>query len=90
MDDIEALYLLRQQKDALKNLTKPVDPKTSSENYQIVQETVFKTMTETREDIEKVSKYALQITEQLENVRELVKICSIQISEKLQYLLKSK
>lgn len=90
MDDIEALYLLHQQKDALKNLTKPVDPKTSSENYQIVQETVFKTMTETREDIEKVSKYALQITEQLENVRELVKICSIQISEKLQYLLKSK
>ncbi|XP_052059579.1 uncharacterized protein LOC127700210 isoform X2 [Mytilus californianus] len=85
MVDIEALHLLRQRKEALKKLPNPADPNISFEKYE---ETVSKTMTKTQTDLEKVSKYATEIIEELENVRELVKNCSVKIGEHLQELMK--
>lgn len=85
MVEIEALNLLRQRKEALKKLPNPADQNISFEKYE---ETVSRTMTKTQTDIETVSKYATEIIEELENVRELVKNCSIKIGEHLQELMK--
>ncbi|VDI38088.1 Hypothetical predicted protein [Mytilus galloprovincialis] len=85
MDDIEALHLLRQRKDALEQLPTPDDPNLSFKKYE---EIVSKTMTKTQTDIEKVSKYAKEIIEEFEKVRELVKNCSVKIGEQLQDLMK--
>ncbi|CAG2190528.1 unnamed protein product [Mytilus edulis] len=85
MDDIEALHLLRQRKDALEQLPTPNDPNLSFKKYE---EIVSKTMTKTQTDIEKVSKYAKEIIEEFEKVRELVKNCSVKIGEQLQDLMK--
>lgn len=85
MDDIEALDLLRQRKDALELLPTPDDPNISFKKYE---ESVSKTMTKTQLDIEKVSKYAKAIIEEFEKVRELVKSCSVKIGEQLQDLMK--
>lgn len=85
MDDIEALHLLRQRKDALEQLPTPNDPNLSFKKYE---EIVSKTMTKTQTDIEKVSKYAKEIIEEFEKVRELVKNCNVKIGEQLQDLMK--
>ncbi|VDI23349.1 Hypothetical predicted protein [Mytilus galloprovincialis] len=82
MVDIEALHLLRQRCEALDNLPNPAD--ISFEKYE---EIVSRTMTKTQADIEKVSKYATEIIEELENVRELVKNCSVKIDEQMSLLM---
>ncbi|XP_052059601.1 putative autophagy-related protein 11 isoform X2 [Mytilus californianus] len=84
--DIESLLLLRQRKEELKKLPIPADQNISFKKYEV---TVTKTMTKTKKDIERVSKYASDILEELKNVRELVKFCSVKIGEQLQELMKN-
>lgn len=84
MVDIEALLLLHQRCEALNNLPNPADPNISFEKYE---ETASRTMTKTQTDIETVSKYATEILEELENVRELVKNCSVKIGEQILSLM---
>ncbi|CAC5373111.1 unnamed protein product [Mytilus coruscus] len=85
MVDIEALHLLRQRKEAITKLPNPANPNISFEKYE---KTVSRTMTRTQTEIKKVSKYAKEILEELENVRELVKNCSVKIGEQLQVFMK--
>lgn len=85
MVDIEALLLIRQRKEALKKLPNPANPNITFEKYE---KAVSRTITKTQTEIEKVSKYAKEILEELENIRELVKNCSVKIGEQLQVFMK--
>lgn len=84
--DIEALSLLGKQKCALRSLPKPADPSVTFETYEEKIQTV---MSATESVIAKVAKYAEQIFDELQSVREVVKNCSVKIGEQLKELMKN-
>ncbi|CAC5381791.1 unnamed protein product [Mytilus coruscus] len=84
MDDIEALNLLRQRKEALKELPTPDDPNISFKKYE---EIVSKTMTKTQTDIEKVSKYAKEIIKEFE--KSCFRVADVDMDNQLKFILDS-
>ena len=82
--DVEALHLLRRHKEALEKLPNPSDS-----NIDKFESVVSTTMSNVQTDIKKVSSYAVNIDNELKDVRELVKLCSIKIGEQIKELMKN-